>query len=64
MHVPRFTLGRHLLIVAAAGVGLASIKGNYLWFSGLSMMTIIALLGTAIGVDPDARRPKPSGPIF
>jgi hypothetical protein len=64
MHPPRFTVGRHLLIVAACGVGLASMQGNHLWFMGLSMMTVIGLLGAAIGAGPEAARPGPSPPLL
>ncbi len=64
MHPPRFILGRHLLVVAAFSVGFASMKGNHLLFIGLSMMTIIGLLGAAIGADPGASRPGRSRPII
>ena len=64
MHLPRFTLSRHLFVVAACGVGFASMKGDHLWFIGLSMMTIIGLLGATIGADSDGVRPGPTPPIF
>lgn len=64
MHPPRFTVGRHLLIVAACGVGLASMQGNQLWFHGLSMITIIGLLFAAIGAEANASHPGPSSPHF
>ena len=63
MHPPRFTVGRHLLVIAACGVAFASMKGDHLWFMGLSMMTVIGLLGAAIGAGPEAARRGPSSPI-
>jgi|GEM_PF-6154982 len=64
MHLPRITLGSLLLVVAALSVGFASLKGNYLWFLGVSLMTIVGLLGAAIGANSDADRSGPysSGP--
>jgi hypothetical protein len=59
MHLPRFTIGSFALVVAALGVALASLKGNHLWFIGLSMMTIIGLLGAAIGAN-DLGRARPA----
>jgi hypothetical protein len=54
MHPPRFTIGSLLFLVAAFGVGLATLKGNDLEGIGLSMLMIIGLLGAAFGACPDA----------
>ncbi len=62
MHPPRPTIGSLLLIVAAFGVGLASLKGNHIWIGGMSILTILGLLGAAVGASSDAGRPGPSSP--
>ena len=62
MHPPRLTIGSLLLIVAAFSVGLAALKGNHIWVSGMSMLTIFGLLGAALGACSDAGRPGPSSP--
>ncbi|SIO57654.1 hypothetical protein SAMN05444166_5455 [Singulisphaera sp. GP187] len=62
MHPPRLTVGQILLVIAACSIGLASLNGNHLWFMGLSMLTIIGLLGMAVGAAPDAGRPRASSP--
>ncbi len=58
MHPPRFTMGRHLLVVAACGVGLASAQGNHLGLMGISMMT--DALARAQNPPPVARKPAPA----
>ena len=62
MHPPRFTIGQLLLIVAAFSIGLAALKGNDLRGIGVSMLTIIGLLGAALGACSDGGRPAPSSP--
>ena len=66
MHPPRFTIGQLLLIVAAFSTGLAALKGNHLWQSGLTMLTIMGLLLAALGACSDAGRPGPpsAGPSW
>jgi hypothetical protein len=63
MHPPQFTIGRLLLVVAAFCIGLASLEGHNVWFIGLSMLSIIGLLGAAIGAESGARS-GPSSPRF
>ena len=60
MQTTRFTIGSLELVVAALCVGFAFLKGNYLWFMGLSMMTVIGLLGCAIGASSEVGRPGTS----
>ncbi len=60
MHPPRLTIGSLLLIVAAFGVGLAALKGDHIWRIGMSMLTIVGLLGAALGACSDAGRSGPS----
>jgi hypothetical protein len=62
MHPPRFTIGSLILLIAAFGIGLAALKGNDLRGIGVSMLTIIWLLGAALGACSDAGRPGPSSP--
>ncbi len=62
MHPPRFTIGSLLLIVAAFSIGLAALKGNDHRGIGVSMLTIIGLLGAALGACSNAGRPRPSSP--
>src|SRR5262249_8516588 len=45
----RFTIGRGLLVIAACGLGLAALKGDTLWFSGVFTLTIVGLLVAALG---------------
>jgi hypothetical protein len=59
--MPRLTIGQLLLIVAASCIGLASLNGNHIWFMGLSVMTIVGLLGAALGASSDASRPSSPG---
>lgn len=54
------SIGRLLLITAAIAVGLAALRGNHVWFLGMSVMTLIGLLGAAIGAGPDPRRSGPT----
>jgi hypothetical protein len=56
MHPPRLSIGSLLLIVAALGVGLAALKEDDLRSISLSMLTILWLLGSALGACPDAVR--------
>jgi hypothetical protein len=48
----RFTIVESLLLIAAFGVGLAAMKGDYLWFNGMSLFTILGLLIAAVGASP------------
>ena len=60
----RFTIGRLLLIVAAFSVGFSALQGNHVWFLGMSVMTLVGLLGAAIGAGPGPSRPGPSSPLL
>ena len=51
----RFTIGRLLLLIAALCFALAALKGNHIWFNGMSLLTVLTLLTAAIG--DDVRRP-------
>jgi hypothetical protein len=62
MHPPRFTIGQHLLIVAALSFGLAALKGNDPGGIGLSMLMIIVLLVAALGAWSGSGGPRPSSP--
>ncbi len=64
MHPPRFTTGRHLLVIAACGISFASMQGNHLGFMGLSIMIVVGLLGAALGASPQPARSGPSSPVF
>jgi hypothetical protein len=49
MHRPRYSIGSVLVVVATCGVGLAALKGDHFWFSGVFMLTIVALLVAVLG---------------
>ncbi|WP_165069192.1 hypothetical protein [Paludisphaera rhizosphaerae] len=59
MQAPRITILAHALILAAIGVGLAALNGEYIWCSGMSLMTIVGLLGSALGACFDTDKPEP-----
>jgi len=46
---PRYTIGRLLVVVGTCGVGLAALKGNQIWFSGVFTATIVGFLVAAVG---------------
>jgi len=60
MHLPQFTISSVLFMIAAFGVGIASLQGNHLWFSGLSLLTTLSLVISAIGANSDSGRRRPS----
>jgi hypothetical protein len=60
MHPPHFTISSLLFLVAAFGVGFASLRGDHLWFSGLSLLTTLSLVISAIGASSDSGRRRPS----
>lgn len=62
MHPPRLTIGRLMLVVAASGVGFASLQGNHVGFMGLSIMAVLGLLGAAIGAGTADGRSMPTSP--
>jgi uncharacterized membrane protein YfcA len=62
MHPPRFSIASLLLIVAAFGVALAALKGNHVWFQGITIMTVLGLVGAAIGASPEPSRAAPTLP--
>ncbi|WP_422931915.1 hypothetical protein [Singulisphaera sp. PoT] len=62
MHHTRLNTGSLMLVVAACGVEIASLQGNHIWFSGLSLLTSIGLLIAAVGASSDANRPRPTSP--
>ncbi len=63
MNSPRLTIGRLLLLIAAFGVVMAALQGNHVWFQGVSIMTVVGLLGAAIGAGTETGQPRPAPPF-